>query len=64
MTSQLNYHLARAHQAELARQAERVGQERDALGAAPGGQERRPARRLMVRLLRLRRPVEASAPSR
>jgi hypothetical protein len=63
MTSRLNYELVRAQQAEIARQAERSRQERQAFAPESGSPEQPATGGLMVRL-RLRRPDPVCAPSR
>jgi hypothetical protein len=63
MPTHLEYVAVRQRQERLARQADRVRQEREGLAPAPAARERRFPGRLFARL-RLRRPAEAPAPSR
>jgi hypothetical protein len=63
MPTHLDYLAVRQHQEQLARQAERFRQQREALASAPAAPERRVLSSLFARL-RLRRPNEAPASTR
>jgi hypothetical protein len=63
MPTHLDYVAVRQGQHELAREAERVRQEREGHSPAPVSREPRFGGRLLV-MLRLRRPAQAPAPTR